>query len=1459
MDGLISAEPTEEELIYLHGPPLTTVHMDSNESLVPVHLNSEMTLTPVHMHYIGDPMLDPIYAPWFTPWHELYPEFCQEWILTSWEDNGDGILSPNDQIDMSDPTGLDVTWYHVDRITWTMLLTNETDPEDQMYVEYKGTFEPIEDPINYPVCTFWHEVYPSYSNVYHIIIATGPLEWCTYIALERFVNGTPTGEISWWHVEEVVRDLILREKIMDPICTWWHEIYPDYCKWWHLTSWEDNQLEGDPGYGQLSPCDQIDMVDPYFPKWETFWSMGDVNRDGLIDILDVELIQEAWGSTPGDPNWNPDADLNQDGIVNMNDMIICVANQGLDIWTYFGVPGPRSKKEWYHVDRVTLTLNVTFGEPLEWMKIELKTYYFEEMYNALKHPIQTRWHEVYPHYSNVYTLTWWDWFLDDNCNGVLDVCDYIWLLNETSGIEERYHVEDICYDLILNKKIANPVCTSWHEVYPDYCQGWHLTSWEDNGDDILSPCDQIDMLTAEDFGKWETFWSMGDTDRDGYIDDDDVDYVEMWFGWHGPPGVHRADLNQDGDVNLTDALRCTLNYGKDIWTYYPELGGKTWYHVDRVTLTLNVTIIGEPDYYYFFEYKGPFEGLYRVKIDPIDTWWTMVWPGYLEENLQIEGWTDNCNGVLDHCDNITLGGALCHVEDLTIDIILNEKITDPVCTWWHELYPKYCNEYHIIGWEDNDDGVLSPCDMVDLDPIGLYHVKGVTLTLFVIPEIQGVPMYIEWEDGFESMYDIKTNPIGPWHEVYPEFCLPYVLVDWLDNCNGVLDYCDWVYLLEPTGYEQWWHVEEVSIDIVVEPPPIHDVAVDSAASLYPWVYPSEIDPITVAVTNYGDFDEPTVDVYAFYDGTLAAPKQTTNLAVGETKTLTFYWNTTGVPIGFYTVRANATIPIDDVPGNNYLVGNVQEVRALPPPPEDLELFPRAVEDLEFPMGTQWHELHPSKTNYYHLSDWLPGMVLGPEDWVMMDGWWFLVDDLTIDIEVVDVETQVRYWLDYECGYWTFNPRNPVSTKWNEIKNSETHTPPEWPRCWHLIDWEDNGDGRLSFCDLIIMAPNDPFPGAPHMFHVELVTVTLKLTDEGMQQHYLEFMGTLEEFEANDFIHFPLVTLWLEIWPEQGRPWMLMDWTDQPLLAPSDRIVLTLKSPNTHEPIPDIWAEYHVDKVTVAMNLTNMDNEMTHIVKFEGSIVQFKYHHWMYDPPYSEGPFGTQWHEVNPTYCRQWCIIDWDDNGNFILDYCDLIWMVDKETGVVVPFHVESLSTDIYVSPLAIHDVAVTNVTVCYGATLIHGGTIACINVTVTNEGDVTETFDTTTYWNTTNEIETIEFTLPSGDSNSTCFSWDTTGLTEYEDYEISAYAHPVPGETDLADNTFTYGIVKIVHVGDVNADEKVRVDDVLAVALRFGTDYGGPPNSNGYFYDPNTDLNCDGKIRVDDVLGTALQFGWTKP
>jgi len=59
-----------------------------------------------------------------------------------------------------------------------------------------------------------------------------------------------------------------------------------------------------------------------------FSKLGDVNRDGIINVLDLILVANALGTHPSDPKWNPSADLNQDGNINVLDLIVVATYLG---------------------------------------------------------------------------------------------------------------------------------------------------------------------------------------------------------------------------------------------------------------------------------------------------------------------------------------------------------------------------------------------------------------------------------------------------------------------------------------------------------------------------------------------------------------------------------------------------------------------------------------------------------------------------------------------------------------------------------------------------------------------------------------------------------------------------------------------------------------------------------------------------------------------------------------------------------------------------------------------------------------------------------------------------------------------------------------------------------------------------------------------------------------------------
>lgn len=111
------------------------------------------------------------------------------------------------------------------------------------------------------------------------------------------------------------------------------------------------------------------------------------------------------------------------------------------------------------------------------------------------------WHELYPNYCAPHHQTNYE----DNGDGVVSVCDFIYLDGVCFHIDwvgPTYYMTRLtpapqvqgAAEPVTTNSGEDPVCETWHWVWPNYCDEFHVDSWYDNGNHILDPCDEIDHV-----------------------------------------------------------------------------------------------------------------------------------------------------------------------------------------------------------------------------------------------------------------------------------------------------------------------------------------------------------------------------------------------------------------------------------------------------------------------------------------------------------------------------------------------------------------------------------------------------------------------------------------------------------------------------------------------------------------------------------------------------------------------------------------------------------------------------------------------------------------------------------------------------------------------------------------------------------------------------------------------------
>jgi len=296
----------------------------------------------------------------------------------------------------------------------------------------------------------------------------------------------------------------------------------------------------------------------------------------------------------------------------------------------------------------------------------------------------------------------------------------------------------------------------WHELWPDYCKPWQCSGWIDNGNGLL----------------------------------DASDYM-------------------------------LLGGGRD---------QSSWWRVDRVTVTITLDVDGiDPPLY--LDWLGEFTGEPFVPVGL----WHEVYPNFCTEWMCVD-WIDNGSGVLDPCDWLVFetpeGMIELHVIEIATDVEVSpapqlslekkyahgpawdpfEPVFDPFADIWYELWPEFGPWWEVVQWIDNGNGVLDSCDYIHLMEVNRlhqgewWHVEDITVTVVVQG---GLPIYLDWLGG---EFTLPFDPLGPWHEIHPDFCTPWECVKWIDNGSGVLDFCDWLVFETPDGMIQL-HVIDLGTDL----------------------------------------------------------------------------------------------------------------------------------------------------------------------------------------------------------------------------------------------------------------------------------------------------------------------------------------------------------------------------------------------------------------------------------------------------------------------------------------------------------------------------------------------------------------------------------------------------------------------------------------------------------------------
>ncbi|UCD17137.1 MAG: hypothetical protein JSV44_11905 [Candidatus Zixiibacteriota bacterium] len=355
----------------------------------------------------------PAGTPIASTWHELWPNYCTIYEMTSWFDNGSGGLDSCDYIDITE-VGTPTNWrkFHVRWVGPTITITRVSNPNDTLYLDYwayPGQENPDVDNMTDVNGTYWVDarVQFCYASTYYLTDwvdnGNGYLDFCDNITLWN----AATMQSETYHVEAFETDMIVKEITSelpetlpegnfnfdntdgyvppdgDPTGTAWHELVPVLCNDWTCTGWADKD-----GNEKLSTTDSLTLND------------GSEDKTFYIQWVGPTLVVNAGG-----------------GDIYL-DYVMRDACTGLEKKTCLDNPDV----------------------------------------NPIDSAIGTYWQQVRGN-EDVYFCVGWD---DNNSSEDLDQNDDVVLQNLTTGTFDKYAVTvDVRTDIIATAPSGGNCCTDW--------------------------------------------------------------------------------------------------------------------------------------------------------------------------------------------------------------------------------------------------------------------------------------------------------------------------------------------------------------------------------------------------------------------------------------------------------------------------------------------------------------------------------------------------------------------------------------------------------------------------------------------------------------------------------------------------------------------------------------------------------------------------------------------------------------------------------------------------------------------------------------------------------------------------------------------------------------------------------------------------------------------------------------